>query len=92
MFGLLLLNLATGSCIALATMLIGDLVSTDQQSRGLGMLFNIGDFTSAAGPLIIFQLLPFIPLTTLYFSAAILFSIVAIGVVRQIQQDFKPST
>ncbi len=68
-------------------MLIGDLTNIREQGRGLGWLFNIGDLASAVGPLITFQLVGMVAISSLYLTGSLLFALVAIAVFHQIRLE-----
>jgi MFS family permease len=56
--GIPLTALASGSNQSLSTTLIGDLSRPGEQSRRLGILFTVGDLTSAVGPPLAYALIP----------------------------------
>ena len=67
------LNSATsGSNQGMATALVGDLAGR-RSGRYLGLLFTIGDFTSAAGPLLVFWLLERMGIRPIYLAAGVLY-------------------
>ena len=67
------LNSATsGSSQGMATALVGDLAGR-RSGRYLGLLFTIGDFTSAAGPLLVFWLLERMEIRPIYLAAGVLY-------------------
>ncbi|MDX1521627.1 MAG: MFS transporter [Anaerolineae bacterium] len=71
--GVVFTAISSGSNQSLATTLIGDLSHPHQQGRRLGVLFTIGDLTSAVGPPLAYGMLPVIGLGNLYlFSAGLL--------------------
>jgi MFS family permease len=55
-----------GSNQSLSTTLVGDLSTEQQRGRRLGILFTIGDLTSAIGPPMAYSLLPQLGLQTVY--------------------------
>lgn len=70
--GMPLIALSVGGQ-GLAATLIGDLSSVQKRGRRLGLLFTIGDLTSAIGPPLAYALRPWLGLRGIYlFSAAIL--------------------
>jgi MFS family permease len=72
--GLPLTSATSGSNQGMATTLIGDLATT-RSGRYLGMLFTMGDLASAIGPLLVFWLVGFVNLRTIYLTAGALFGI-----------------
>ena len=74
MMGLLLTAVTSGSNQGLATALIGDLTRPAEHGRFLGILFTIGDFSSAIGPLLAFWLLTWVSVGWLYGGAGLLFA------------------
>jgi MFS family permease len=69
------LNSATsGSNQGMATALVGDLAGR-HSGRYLGLLFTIGDFTSAVGPLLVFWLLERMEIRPIYLAAGVLYGI-----------------
>jgi MFS family permease len=67
------LNSATsGSNQGMATALVGDLAGR-QSGRYLGLLFTMGDLTSAAGPLLVFWLLEHVDIRPIYLAAGLLY-------------------
>jgi MFS family permease len=70
------LNSATsGSNQGMAMALVGDLAGR-RSGRYLGLLFTMGDLTSAAGPLLVFWLLERMDIRPIYVAAAILYGII----------------
>lgn len=65
-----LMAVTGGSSQSLATALVGDLSAERQRGRRLGMLFTIGDLTSAVGPLLAYVLIPFLGIKGLYLISA----------------------
>jgi len=57
----------------LSTALIGDLGQRRRHGRYLGLLYTVGDLSSAIGPLLAFALLPLWGITGLYWLNAALF-------------------
>jgi MFS family permease len=72
--GLLLTAVTSGSNQGLATAIVGDLVREEEHGRFLGILFTIGDLSSAIGPLLAFWLLTMIDIGWLYGGAGLLFA------------------
>ena len=69
------LNSATsGSNQGMATALVGDLAGR-RSGRYLGLLFTMGDLTSAAGPLLVFWLLEQVDIQLIYLVAGLLLGI-----------------
>ena len=73
LFGLPLVAIASGTGQSLSTTMVGDLGEAARHSRRLGWLFTIGDLTSAIGPLLAYQLIPFIGTRGVYLMSAGLF-------------------
>ena len=73
--GLVGTSIASGGSTNIATSLIGDLGVRSRQGRRLGGLFTIGDFASAIGPILVFQLHPAIGLAGLYWISAGIFGL-----------------
>jgi MFS family permease len=59
----------------MAMALVGDLAGR-RSGRYLGLLFTMGDLTSAAGPLLVFWLLERMDIRPIYVAAAILYGII----------------
>jgi MFS family permease len=70
--GVPLTAITGGSNQGLSTTLIGDL-GTARQGRRLGILYTVGDFTSAIGPPLAYGLMPLIGIKSLYALIAALF-------------------
>jgi len=80
--GIPLTALASGSNQSLSTTLIGDLSRPGEQSRWLGILFTVGDLTSAVGPPVAYALIPLLGIRGGYVLSAGLLAamfIVALG-------------
>ncbi|MFC1975122.1 MFS transporter [Chloroflexota bacterium] len=73
--GLPLTAIASGSSQGLATVLVGDLSGARQHGRRLGMLFTIGDLSSAIGPPLAYALLPWLGLGRVYLIGAGLYAL-----------------
>jgi MFS family permease len=58
-----------GSNQGLATALVGDLSTERQRGRWMGVLFTVGDLTSAIGPPLAYTLIPSLGLATIYFMS-----------------------
>lgn len=72
--GLPLTSAASGSNQGMATALLGDIAGSNSD-RYLGILFTVGDLASAAGPLLVFWLIGFMPLKSIYTAAGGLFGL-----------------
>ncbi|MFO7538793.1 MAG: MFS transporter, partial [Chloroflexota bacterium] len=73
LIGMPLTAVASGSNQGLATTLIGDLVREGEHGRFLGILFTVGDLSSAIGPLLAFWLLTWVSVGWLYGGVGLLF-------------------
>jgi MFS family permease len=80
LFGIALGALAGGGIQALVTALIGDVVSTAQRGRAIGLVHSVGDLGSAAGPLVAYAVLPWAGLMGIYLCGAALF-VVQLGLI-----------
>jgi MFS family permease len=69
--GMPLASATSGSNQGMATALVGD-VARDKSGRWLGILFTVGDFASAIGPLLAFWLIEFVSIRMLYVVAGVL--------------------
>jgi len=78
--GIALGALAGGGIWALATALIGDVVSVAQRGRAIGFVHSAGDLGSAVGPLAAYAVLPWVTLRGIYFCGAALF-LVQLGLI-----------
>ncbi len=65
--------ISSGSNQSLSTAIIGDLSGSQQRGRRLGILFTIGDFTSAVGPPLAYALIPWLGITSVYMLCACIF-------------------
>jgi hypothetical protein len=82
LLGLPLTAFAGGSNQGLSTALVGDLSREGQRGRKMGILFTVGDLTSAIGPLLAYALIPVMGLRVIYvLSGAVLaiMMLVALG-------------
>jgi MFS family permease len=70
-------SVTSGSNQGMATALVGDLAGR-RSGRYLGLLFTMGDLTSAAGPLLVFWLLERMTIRPIYVAAAILYGIMLV--------------
>jgi MFS family permease len=73
--GLPLMAIAGGSNQSLSTAMVGDLGDEGRRSRRLGLLFTVGDLTSAIGPLLAYALIPLLGLRGVYLGSAGLFAV-----------------
>jgi putative MFS transporter len=78
--GIALGALASGGIQALVTALIGDVVSTEQRGRAIGLVHSAGDLGSATGPLVAYAVLPWAGLRSIYLCGAALF-VVQLGLI-----------
>jgi MFS family permease len=74
LLGIPLVAIASGSNQGLSTALIGDMGNSGRQSRRLGVLFTVGDLTSAIGPPLAYALMPWIGSKNIYWLSASLFA------------------
>lgn len=63
-----------GSNQSLSTAIIGDLSTIRQRGRRLGILFTIGDFSSAVGPPLAYALIPAVGLNSIYLLCTAIFA------------------
>lgn len=63
--------ISAGSSQGLATTLLGDFAAPVQRGRALGLMHTLGDFSSALAPTLAYALLPWLGLTGLYLTCAI---------------------
>jgi MFS family permease len=73
--GLPLTAITSGGSQGLSTALVGDLSSASQHGRRLGILFTIGDLSSAIGPPLAYALLPLLGLGSIYLMGAGLYAL-----------------
>lgn len=69
--GALLASLAAGSAQALAPALAGDQLLPDHRSRGLSVIYSLGDLGSALGPPLALGLLPLLGISGVYLLSAV---------------------
>jgi MFS family permease len=74
LLGIPLVAITSGSNQGLSTALIGDLGNRGRQSQRLGVLFTVGDLTSAIGPPLAYALMPWIGIKNVYWLSAGLFA------------------
>ncbi len=74
LLGIPLVAITSGSNQGLSTALIGDLGNRGRQSQRLGVLFTVGDLTSAIGPPLAYALMPMIGIKSVYWLSAGLFA------------------
>jgi len=80
LLGLPLAAFAGGSNQGLSAATVGDLSAERQRGRNMGILFTVGDLTSAIGPPLAYALMPFAGLTGLYlFSSALLMAMMLVA-------------
>jgi MFS family permease len=68
--GVLLVAVAGGSNQSLATTLLGDATAGDRRGRAMGWMHTFGDLSSAAAPLLVYAVLPWLGLTRIYLVCA----------------------
>jgi MFS family permease len=68
--GALVASLAAGGAQALAPALAGDRLHPDQRSRGLSVIYSVGDLGSALGPPLALALLPRLQIAGVYLLSA----------------------
>ncbi|MEM7539074.1 MAG: MFS transporter [Chloroflexota bacterium] len=73
--GILLGAIASGSNQGISTTIVGDISQTQQRGRNLGILFTVGDLTSAVGPVLTYALIPLLGLGNLYLISAGFFAL-----------------
>ena len=82
LLGLPLTAFAGGSNQGLSTAIVGDLSREGQRGRKMGILFTVGDLTSAIGPLLAYALIPVVGLRVIYVlcgAVLALMMLVALG-------------
>jgi MFS family permease len=85
--GALLVAVCGGAAHALAPSLVGDRVTPVQRSRGLGVVFSVGDLGSALGPPFALGALAWISLSDVYLACAVLLLAVAMFTAWMNYQD-----
>jgi MFS family permease len=68
--GVLLVAVAGGSNQSLATALLGDATLGHRRGRAMGWMHTFGDLSSAAAPLLVYAVLPWLGLTRIYLVCA----------------------
>lgn len=76
--GALLASLAAGGAQALAPALAGDHLQPAQRSRGLSVIYSVGDLGSALGPPLALGLLPLLAISGVYLLSAVALLAVAL--------------
>jgi MFS family permease len=87
--GIPLTALASGSNQSLSTTLVGDLSGPGEQSSRLGILFTVGDLTSAIGPPLAYALIPLLGIRGGYVLSAGLLAalfLVAVGLGHRVSE------
>jgi len=74
-FGVPLAAIAGGSNQGLSTALVGDLSNERQRGQRLGILFTLGDLTSAIGPPLAYGIIPVLGLGNIYLLCGLIFAI-----------------
>ncbi|MEW6665408.1 MAG: MFS transporter [Thermodesulfobacteriota bacterium] len=81
LLGLPLAAFAGGSNQGLSAAIVGDLSREGQRGRKMGILFTVGDLTSAIGPLLAYALIPVVGLKVIYvLSGAVLAAMMLVAV------------
>jgi len=80
LIGALIGAIASGSIQSLATALVGDLSTTADRGRSLGIFNTAGDLGSAIGPLVAFALMPITGLGAVFIACAALMMVNAVWV------------
>ncbi len=70
--GAVLASMATGAIQALAPALAGDRISSEHRSRGMALMFTLGDIGSALGPPLALGLLRWASLSVVYRGTALI--------------------
>jgi len=70
LFGVPSIATTGGSNQGLSTALVGDIEPFEERSRRLGILFTIGDLTSAIGPPLAYALIPLLGVKNIYLTMA----------------------
>lgn len=68
--GVLLVAIAGGSNQSLATAVLGDVTAGHRRGRAMGWMHTFGDLCSAAAPLLVYAMLPWLGLTGIYLVCA----------------------
>jgi MFS family permease len=71
LFGAVLASMAAGAIQALAPALAGDRIAGEHRSRGMAMMFTLGDIGSALGPPLALGLLRWTSLSVVYRATAL---------------------
>ncbi len=76
--GIPLMAVSAGSNQSLSTALVGDLSSERQRGRRLGLLFTVGDLTSAIGPPLVYGIMPLFGLSLIYLISGGLYAVMLV--------------
>ncbi len=87
--GALLAAITAGSVQALAPAIIGDRVHVARQSRGLSVVFSLGDVASALGPPLALGLLTTLEIAGVYRMSAVVLGLAGIFSLLQIRVESK---
>jgi MFS family permease len=74
--------IAGGSNQSLSTALVGDLSDERLRGRRMGILFTIGDLTSALGPPLAYSMIPLIGINSIYLFGAGVFALMFVVALR----------
>jgi MFS family permease len=85
--GALLAAVTSGSVQALAPAIIGDRVDEARQSRGLSVVFSMGDVASALGPPLALGLLSQLGISGVYRMSAIVLAIAGLFALTQLSRE-----
>jgi len=78
LIGALFAALTSGTVPAISAALVGDKVSPEQQSRGLGLIYTFGDLGATLGPVIALTLVPIIGIPKVYLIGAGMYTIIMV--------------
>jgi len=87
--GALLAAITAGSVQALAPAIIGDRVHEARQSRGLSVVFSLGDVASALGPPLALGLLTTLGIAGVYRMSAVVLGLAGVFALLQIRVESK---
>jgi MFS family permease len=87
LFGALLAAVTSGSVSALSPAIIGDRVGEGRQSRGLSVVFSLGDVASALGPPLALGLLAALGISGVYRMSAIVLAVAGVFALAQARRE-----
>jgi MFS family permease len=73
--GLVMIAAAGGSNQGLSTAIVGDLSHGGQSGQRMGILFTVGDLTSAIGPPVAYALIPIVGLKSIYLTSSLILAV-----------------